>query len=209
MDNDYASPNFSTKMKILSSLNRLSGEQGNSFDSVSVIQICEDCSISRSTFYNHFEDKNAIVRWHSNIAYEMGVDRIGRTLTWQEGHFITTRFLEKYSTLYSMAGSVTDYGGVRPFFFRHRVENLQVTLTQFFNMHITETLDFLIKATASVESAMGNIRYFESPEERIDAREYAELITQAVPHDIYDLLKVPADTSRDDSIILALIGNGV
>lgn len=189
MNNQYTSPNFNTKMKIVESLDALAQEAN--FEQVSILQICERAGISRSTFYHHFCDKNAVLQWHSSIVYEAGIDQIGRTLTWFEGHLLTTRGLERYRNLYYRAGYSNEYGSIKPFFVRHRIDTLKETLAEYQNVPLTTLLEFQICATAAAESAMANRRY--AGEFSMSTKEFCTLMTTIVPRDLYQILQEPAN----------------
>lgn len=194
MDNNYTSPGFNTKMKIVEALDALSQE--TSFEQVSILQICERADISRSTFYHHFCDKNAVLQWHSSIVYEAGVDQIGRTLTWFEGHLLTTRGLERYRSLYYRAGYSNEYGGVKPFFVRHHVDTLRETLTEYQKKELTPLLDFQIHATAAAESSMANLRY--AGELTLSTKEFCTYLVSIVPRELFEALQEPVTPRGDE-----------
>ena len=54
-------------------------------DSITVGHICEQCGISRGTFYNHFHSKYAMHPWFMGVVMEQTLDRVGRGLSWIEG----------------------------------------------------------------------------------------------------------------------------
>ena len=103
---DVYTQSYLTKMKIAEALESIC--ERTRFDRISTGLIAEEAGISRSSFYYHFENKNAVVVWLSNQAYEQGIDQIGRTLTWFEGHYITTSYLDRFPLLFEAAASDTD-----------------------------------------------------------------------------------------------------
>ncbi len=182
----YASQGFQTKMAIVSALNDLT--ESLSFEQVRIFQICERAEIARSTFYHHFCDKNAILQWHSFLAYEIGIDRIGRTSSWFQGHMFTTLMLESYRNLYFKAGVTQEYSGVRPWYIRHRIENLTETVTDFRGVTMTPLLDFQIRAMAATEAAMANYRY--SRELHVPIEEYCRMMERTVPRELFEATEV-------------------
>lgn len=40
------------------------------FDKINVIKICENCDVSRNSFYYHFKDKHDLVNWIFNSEFE-------------------------------------------------------------------------------------------------------------------------------------------
>ncbi|HIW76856.1 MULTISPECIES: TetR/AcrR family transcriptional regulator [Gordonibacter] len=193
MDNQYASLGFNTKMKIVEALDDLA--QHTSFERVSILQICERADISRSTFYHHFCDKNAVLQWHASVIYEAGIDQIGRTLNWFEGHLLTTRGTERYKNLYYRAGHSTEYASIKPFYVRHRIDTLKETLTEYQNKPLTPLLEFQICATAAAESAMANRRY--AGELVLPTKEFCTYMASIVPRELYNALKDPVHPHDD------------
>lgn len=199
-DSVYASQGINTKMRIVASLGELC--EDSSYDQVNIMQICDKSDISRSTFYHHFHDKNAILQWHSSLSYEMGIDQIGRTLPWFEGHLITTVILEKYLTLYYRAGFSQEYSGVRPSFVRNREKSLTETITKWHRIEMTDQLGFQVKATAALESSMANLRY--SGENTMPPEQYCQQLVNALPRAIFEILDKPTDPAEKNSTFLLL-----
>ena len=186
MAEDYKSQGFNTKMSVVSALNQLA--ESLTFEQIRVSQICETANIARSTFYHYFQDKNAILQWHSHLAYEIGVDQIGRTNNWFRGHMLSTQMLESYRNLYYKAGVTQEYSGIRPWYIRHRIENLTETLTEYRHVTLTPLLIFQIRAMAAVEATMANYRY--SDEMRVPIEDYCKMLEQTVPQELYKATEV-------------------
>lgn len=77
-----------SKAKIFSALKAIAKEKD--FDKISVREICDAAGVAKSTFYGNFQDKYAVVHWHYDMVMGAGADKIGRTLSWEEGHLITS-----------------------------------------------------------------------------------------------------------------------
>ena len=192
MDDEILTQGFKTKMRIVEALNELTGEVP--FDQVRVIDICERVHLARSSFYHHFCDKNAILQWHSLTAYKAGVDETGRTLTWFEGHLVTTRALERFRNLYYRAGIGTEFSAVRPTFVRHRIETLIDTCKNWKHIEVTPLLDFQIHALACAEAASSNRRY--SGELQMPAKEFCSYLETIVPRELYRALNEPTSPQK-------------
>ncbi|RDB59297.1 hypothetical protein C1878_15455 [Gordonibacter sp. 28C] len=67
-----------TKFAILRGIDR-------PIEEITVSQICKNCHISRPTFYTHFDSKYAIASWLFDLAAELYLIQIGRSLKWDTG----------------------------------------------------------------------------------------------------------------------------
>ncbi len=191
-DGTFVSRGFQTKMNIVRALQELS--ESKSFSRISVDDIAGLAKISRSSFYHHFSDKNAVVQWHSFLLYGIGLDQIGRTLSWFEGHLITTKGFERYSTLYTNAAQSGEYSGGLPTYIRHRQENLQETIVKYKKIELTPQLKFQIEALANAE---GTISFqWLNKAYTFSIREYSSLMTNIVPKELFDLLDKPVDPNK-------------
>lgn len=204
MADGLASSGFTTKMAILSALDAIVAEK--SYEKASIASICEIAKVSRSTFYHHFKDKNSVLQWHSRIAYEMGIDQIGRSLGWLNGHMVTTQIIERYKGLYFLGGTSSEYSAVVPSFIRHRVDNLRETIVDFQHMRLTPLLDFQIQAMASVESAMAN-RYYAN-ELGMSMKEFCSSIVTLVPSELYAATEIHEQKYPGDTMLLLSIIHG-
>ena len=192
---------LSTKMRIVSALDELVGEKD--YEKIHVSEICERAGVSRSTFYHHFEDKNAILQWHSVIAYKAGIDEIGRTLNWVQGHMVTSQFLSRYTNLYRDSGRGRDYGNVRQFFTRYRAETLRETVTDYIGAELTDEIEFQIKATAVLEAAMADERYNDKIE--LDIETYCRRLVRCIPRELYELTNNVPEQSGDDLTLAIML----
>lgn len=183
------SRSYQTKLSIARSLNQLCESQD--FESVNVEDVARMAGISRSGFYYHFSNLNEVVTWLSKQFYANGIDQTGRTLTWLEGHIITTYSMHKYKQLFSKAGVIRDYDGGAPYFIRHRHQNLKETLTEYKKMELTKKLSFQIEAYPYIEKNMSN--NFEGGKYDLSVIEYCRLLTSCVPRELFDALNEPVD----------------
>lgn len=79
-----------TKFRILHGIDRPINE-------MTVGQICENCHVSRPTFYAHFDSKYAIPFWLFDFAFDLYLAEIGRSVSWDEGihGFLSLLYREK------------------------------------------------------------------------------------------------------------------
>ncbi|MDR1184354.1 MAG: TetR/AcrR family transcriptional regulator [Coriobacteriales bacterium] len=193
MSVDVASPgnihskSFQTKMEIARALDRLCA--GMAFDRIHIDAIAKEAGVSRSSFYHHFTDKNAVVQWLSLLFYANGIDRTGRTLTWFEGHLATTRGFRQFKSLFVAAANNTEYNSGQSFYIRHRQENLTKTITAYKGIELTRRLAFQIEGLPYAEVVLAN--NFEKDLYGISLKEYCDLIVSIVPRELYEALAEP------------------
>jgi len=156
---------------------------------IPVEAIANDAGVSRSSFYHHFSDKNAVIQWLSQQFYANGIDQTGRTLTWFEGHLSTTRGFQRYKALFLSAAKVGEYGAGQPFFVRHRIATLTETVTQWKHLDLTNRLVVQIEALPYAEKAISN--KWQTGDYDFKLREFCDLMVSIVPHDLYEALKDP------------------
>ena len=198
---NFFSRAYRTKISIAQALDALCTDR--SFDAVTVEDVAKQAQISRSGFYYHFSDLNAVVTWLSQQFYENGIDQTGRTLNWLEGHLITTQGMHKYQQLFVKAGQTRDYDGGAPYFIRHRKRNLTETIVDYKKMELTKSLSFQIEALPYIEKNMSN--NFEEGLYDLTVSEYCELITDCVPRELFEALNEPVNPSPISAEILKML----
>lgn len=175
-------------MKIVNALSELCKQRP--YEKIGVSDIVAYAKISRSGFYHHFEDKNSVVQWLSLQCYNRGIDEIGRTLTWFEGHMVTTKGMNNYAELFAAAKDCKDFGAGQPFFIRHRIETLKETIIKYQHKEVTPLLKFQIEALPHVE-LYASEKYFEKGFE-YSLKEFCDNIITLVPNALYKALEHPA-----------------
>lgn len=174
-----------TKLAIVGALNELSTSRP--FSRLGVADVAKALGISRSGFYYHFSDRNDAVQWLSKRAFACGIDRIGRALSWFEGHLSTTRVLSEYRFLISAAAEDSSYGGAVLFYRRHRTTTLCETL-RLRGIAPTEDLLFQIKALAAAEQAM-TVAFIRGEFGAMTARDFCARIVSIVPTGLREALE--------------------
>ncbi|MGI6033029.1 MAG: TetR/AcrR family transcriptional regulator [Coriobacteriales bacterium] len=185
---DTASDDRATQMKlaIIGAFDELS--KTRPFSRLGVAAVAKKLGISRSTFYYHFKDRNDAVRWISVRAFEQGIDQIGRTLTWFEGHLVTTRMLCEYRHLITAAAEDISYSGAALFYRRYRTATLEQTL-KMRGIELDEDLSFQIAALAAAEQQM-TVSFIRGDFGEMSAPSFCKRIASIVPQDLKDALEL-------------------
>lgn len=173
-----------TKLAILASFDELC--KTRPFSRLGVADMTKATGISRSRFYYHFKDRNDAVRWISCYAFEQGVDRTGRDLSWYEGHLRTTRIMFDYRHLISAAAEDASYSGAALFYQRHRLENLRETL-HLRGIEVTEELDFEAHALAVAEQSL-TVSFIRGEFGDMTARTFCAYLENIVPEHLREAL---------------------
>ena len=182
------SRSYMTKIRIVVAMDRLCEEKP--FKKIRIEDIVTASGVSRSNFYHNFEDKYSVVTWIGNICHEDGIFRIGRDLTWEAGHLITTREMTRFKRLFISAGEGTDYESPVPHFIRKRQQNLRETITQYQHLDLTEELEFQTCAFPYCECIMSG--KFRNDELDYDVETFCKLLIEMTPPALYQALEHPA-----------------
>ena len=186
----FLSSSATSKLNIFNALCELLKVE--SLDGISVRQICEEAKVGKTTFYAHFKDKYDVLLWYSDLAHEVGVGQIGRTLTWKEGHRLTTEALLFERDALSRGAESHDFNSINYHSGRWREKSLTHTLTEHRHVEMTERLRYQIVALAEAEIAIAK-RYFSIKDQgaRMPVNEYISVLVSIVPREIYELLEKP------------------
>lgn len=175
---------YEHRMKIVAATDALMERQ--SFESLSVKQICEEGSISRSTFYRYFSDKYHVIQWHSDLIASMGLFEIGRSLSWHEGFLFTIQGHKDFERLYIQASRAKGYNSLGRHAERARKENLIETITKHKSIELTDEL--LMQITAlSISETMIMTRWMKKGMAK-SPLEMADLLITIIPCGLYNLL---------------------
>lgn len=151
-DQSVFSKSYMTKLRIAEALNRLC--ENTPLKKIRIEDIVTESGVSRSNFYHNFEDKYAVITWLGEVCHENGIFRIGRDLTWYEGHLKTTQDMDRFRCLFVSASSGSDYDSPVPHFVRKRQDNLRETVLEYQRLEMTEELEFQICTLPHCEVAM-------------------------------------------------------
>lgn len=178
---------YQTKMLILDAADKLVSHVP--FNKLTVTQICEEAGISRATFYRCFKDKFAVAQWHVELAWSQGANEIGRTLSWQEGYYITEVAIASRNLFYEGVAKSNDYNAIDNFAPRFRRKVLTETVTDCYKKPLTDRLKFQIDATVELEVHLmpkWHYGFYDVPLEEMCA-----WVAESVPRELFELLNTP------------------
>ena len=175
------------KIEILEAMCRLC--ETRPFSRLSVVDITREAGISRSGFYYHFADRNAAVQWLSRSAFAAGIDEIGRTLSWFDGHFATTRILMQFRPLIVAAARDNGYASAEMSYLRHRRANLCETLA-LRGVEVTDELLFQIESLAASEQHMTS-SFIKGELGDMAPRTFCEMLVKTVPEQVRQATEPP------------------
>lgn len=178
---------FATKKKLFNALYEL--VRIKPYKSIKVADICEKAGVSRAAFYHHFSNKYDIAVWHSDFILGAGLDEIGVSLTWFEGHLVTTRGIKRFYDFYSLCEPPETNKLFQSHHAMHRKEVLRRTVTEVKGMQLTPKLDFQINALANSEEWA--IRDWYRGRIDVGIKEICEFMISIVPHELYTALEKP------------------
>ncbi|MBQ9241443.1 MAG: TetR/AcrR family transcriptional regulator C-terminal domain-containing protein [Duodenibacillus sp.] len=95
-----------TKDVLAASLRELA--RTNSMDRISIREIADDCALTPTTFYNHFENKYALMAWIYNQRIEPFVLGLGQTNSWRSFLYEAASTLEEDRAFFSNALTNTE-----------------------------------------------------------------------------------------------------
>ena len=169
----------------------------NEFDDVTVKQICKMANVGKTTFYSHYQDKYDIIQQFTSIFFDMGVAQIGRTLTWEQGHIISTTGYLQFCDILKKAFSSKDYNGLQLYSPRRRERNIYRTLEKYKKVELTKLLQAQTVALAAGETVLFSRYIIEEKDPNVD--DFVKILVSIVPKQLYDLLEEPI-VSKKDSI---------
>lgn len=178
---------YQTKTLILDAADKLIGTIP--FDKLTVTQICEEAGISRATFYRCFKDKFAVAQWHVNLAWAQGANEIGRTLSWQEGYYVTEVAIASRNLFYQGVAKSNDYNAIDNFAPRSRRKILTETVTEYYKKPLTERLKFQIDATVELEVHLMPKWHYGFYD--VSLEEMCAWVAESVPRELFELLNTP------------------
>lgn len=179
---------FKTKLRIVRAIEELISDKP--LERLRIQDICAAAGIGRSTFYSHFHDKYEALQWHLDMCFDSGFTQIGRTLTWMEGHLITSEAIAGFPNLERESIRANDYNAPMKYTMRRHYDILAETITEYKKHPLTPLLRFQIAALAAAEGSA--VHHLLSSGDRLTPQTKAEYLTSIVPHDLFKLLNVPA-----------------
>ena len=165
------------------------------FDDVTVKQIYKTAHVGKTTFYSHYQDKYDIIQQFTSIFFDLGVAQIGRTLTWQQGHTVSTTGYLQFCDILRKAFLSKDYNGLQLYSPRRREENIIETLSKYKKVEIDKLLHAQIVSLATGETALFSQYIIKEKSPKIN--EFVQALMCIVPQQLYELLKEPAISKKD------------
>ncbi len=179
--------NFDFKMSVFVALEDLLRE--TSIDKISVKKICKEANVSHATFYRYFKDKFDVGQWYTDYTYSLGTNKIGRTLTWQDGYYLTESAMLEHRDFFVAMSSSKDANSIDNYAPRARRQILTETVVDVKHAKLTEKMRFDIDATIALETNLFPAWHYG----KYDASlvEITSWVADAVPRDLYNLLELP------------------
>lgn len=184
--------NYEIKMKVMDVMTDLMKK--TPIDDLSVDRICTAANISRATFYRYFKDKYGVGQWHVQYCSSLGTAKIGRTLTWREGYYISEAALAEHFEFYIYAARSNDYNGIDSFAPRMRRETMTETIVQYKNHPLTEKLKYEIDATIRMETYL--LPHWHYGDYDISLETACDWMANMVPRELFELLNTPVKSLR-------------
>ena len=196
-----------SRVKIFNALERLLKD--SELDEITVRQICEEAGVGRATFYAHFKDKYDVVLWYEELIHETGFGQVGRTLTWEEGNRRTCEGILAKVDMLNKASRSKDINAINPYSQRWRIEHMEKTLTDYKGVTVDTNLHYQVVGYAAAQTQLA-VEYFND-EDRCPIEEFAKILANIVPRELFELLNEPAGPKEEDKgvkdteLLLAII----
>lgn len=171
-----------TKMRVFHAIDR-------PIEELTVEILCRKAGISKPTFYRHFESKYDVPIWFARFMCLETLDKIGRTLTWEEGlrGYFEIGIAELEHLRYTRAAPDM-YEKIIAAREKHRCRIIEETLCMH-GVEVTPLLSRAIKGYVKVELHFSEERVEPGQSQNID--EIVTLATSFIPPVLYDALKEP------------------
>lgn len=156
------------------------------YSEIGIDDICREAYISRPTFYRYFKNKDNIIRWETKKIFSIGVSRIGRQWTWQEGFFITVSALYKYRSFYADPDYLEFTSGLFEFCEQMLTRDILETISLIGCVAVTERIRFVVEAMSASTGVM-TMKWIKSGM-KIEPKMLSEYLVATVPQEIYELL---------------------
>lgn len=179
--------NLDTKLTVVEALGTLMEQ--TSIDRISVSLVCEAANISRATFYRCFRDKFDVVEWHLRFINAKGVDRIGQTLSWYEGYFISEALIMDNIGFFTNAAKSQDRNSLDHIAPRVRRDRLIRTLVDVRDVELTERLRVQVNSAVLTETYLFPAWHYGKYDATLE--EVCTWMCECVPRELFELLNTP------------------
>lgn len=156
----------------------------NPLDKMTIEMICENCRISRSTFYHHFNSKYDMQPWFITTAMKSTIDHVGHSKTWAQGFSEFLRYLALESDFNQFAAQEwTPHSALN----EHRQKTIIKTLEEHRGIVMDETMKALINQYVDSEGQLC-VKWFRG-QLKLDFEELLYLFNSCVPQRLRDLME--------------------
>ncbi len=183
--------NFDIKLNVLEAMEKLM--EHTPLDKLTVAKISAAANISHATFYRYFKDKHAVAQWYLNYSQSLGVDKIGRTCSWQKGYYMTEMAVLEHIDFFRRVAKSNDYNAVDNYSPRHRRETLVETIVDYHHIELTERMRFDIDATVVMETYLFPRWHYGEYDVTLD--EVSRWMADSVPKQLFEALNTPVKLS--------------
>lgn len=170
----------------------------HTYEEMSIRQICERASVSRTTFYRRFDGKVAAAEWVMRRVSAIGLAQIGRTLTWREGIAMTLMATKRFAALFRAGGEWGDSVAPRLMddFTSYHAGMFIDTVTRCKRIRLDEGLEYVIRFW--VYSLCDALFFWRTSDFALPVNQMAEYLERAVPAEIHEMLKDPVNSMGDE-----------
>lgn len=171
------------------------------FASITVQAVCDECGISRSTFYRNFPSVKGIAYWYQLYCATLGLYQAGRTLNVVESHTTSIKLLSELSPVFSNFIRNWDYDFSLPAVTTH-IEVMREVLAER-GVTVDTVVEYHLDGIARMAHHMVE-RWFNSGMD-ISAEELAEVIASQYPDGlrrIFDSPPMPRDPAQVASMLM-------
>lgn len=162
------------------------------FASITVQSVCDECGISRSTFYRNFSSIKDVAYWYQLYCATLGCYQIGRSLGITEGHVTSIRLLSELFPVYGNFFRNWDYDFSLPAVTTH-IEAMREVLAER-DCPVELATEYKLDGIARMAHHMIE-RWFNSGMD-ISVEELAEIIASQYPDDLRRVFDTPPTPPR-------------
>lgn len=121
--------------------------------------------------------------------HSLGTDKIGRTLSWQKGYYITEEAILENLSFYRNAALSRDYNALDNYAPRKRRETIVETLVGVRGHKLTEKLKIQVDAVVMLEMTLLPRWHYGDYDVSLD--EISRWMADMVPKELFELLNTP------------------
>lgn len=180
---------FDDRMNILNAVEELA--KTTDYDSITVMAICKQASISRQTFYRLFDGKAAVFQWFVSEVFGEFMSEVGISLSWSEAMRIPHRLAFKRANIARAVfssnerdSSIAAVAQIVATSIRRNIESRNRAV-------ITEELQFLI--TGYGWAFAHSIASWNVSDQAMPPNRLSEYLVGLLPRKLYELTEIEED----------------